>query len=158
MQSSSQHPSQHSLDILNSLVQINTCRIEGYERAAIESEGYTLKALFARMADTSRACKYELSNEIKKLGYTPTDEAISEPEIACVWQEMKLALAGKNRKAILNACERGERAAEKMYREALDKIEIADMDHRSLVKKQYAMIKFDHEKIRNLRNALMEFN
>jgi uncharacterized protein (TIGR02284 family) len=67
-------------------------------------------------------------------------------------------LATKNRKAILNSCEKGEGAAEKAYMDALNKIEIADMDQRLLVKRQYAMIKSDHEKIRNLRNALLEFN
>ena len=153
-----QNNNQNSLDILNTLVHINNCRIAGYDQAAKETEGYTLRSLFARLADTSRACKHELSNEIKKLGALPKEDSETEAEIFCAWQEIKIALATKNRKAILNSCEKGEGIAERAYREALNKIEIADMDHRVLVKKQLAMIKSDHEKIRNLRNALLEFN
>jgi uncharacterized protein (TIGR02284 family) len=153
-----QNNNQKSLDILNMLVHINNCRIEGYDQASRETDGYTLRSLFSRLADTSRACKHELSNEIKKLGAIPKEESETEAEIFCAWQEIKIALATKNRKAILNSCEKGESVAEKVYQEALNKIEIADMGHRLLVKKQYGMIKSDHEKIRNLRNALLEFN
>lgn len=153
-----QNNNQKSLEILNTLVHINNCRIEGYDQAAKEAEGYTLKSLFTRLADTSRACKHELSNEIKKMGMLPKEEMETEAEIFCAWQEIKIALSTKNRKSILNSCEKGESIAEKAYQEALNKIEIADMDHRLLIKKQYAMIRTDHEKIRNLRNALLEFN
>jgi uncharacterized protein (TIGR02284 family) len=149
---------QRSLEILNALVHINNCRIEGYDQAAKETEGYTLKSLFARLADTSRACKQELSNEIKKLGALPKERLDMDAEVYYAWQEVKKALSTKNRKAILNSCEKGESIAEQAYLETLNKIEIADMDQRMLVKKQYALIKSDHEKIRNLRNALLEFN
>jgi len=148
----------NSLEILNTLVQVNNYRFEGYEFASKETEGYTLRSLFARLADTSRACKYELSNEIKKLGAIPKDESGFYDELCQAWEEIKAALASKNRKAILNSCEKSEGLAERVYKEALDKIEIADMDHRLLVKKQFAMIRSDHEKIKNLRNALLEFN
>jgi uncharacterized protein (TIGR02284 family) len=153
-----QNNRQRSLDILNALVHINNCRIEGYDQASKETEGYTLKSLFTRLADTSRACKHELSNEIKKLGALPKDRLDIDAEIYYAWQEVKTALATRNRKALLNSCEKGESVAEKAYQEALDKIEVVDMDHRILVKKQYSLIRSDHEKIRNLRNALLAFN
>jgi uncharacterized protein (TIGR02284 family) len=151
-----EHNTQKSIDVLNSLVEINNDRIEGYNHAAKETEESTMKTLFSELAETSRKCKQELSAEIKKLGGTPKEGTAISGKLYRVWMDVKAALTNKNRKAILNSCELGEDVAVKVYEDALDKAENIVTEHQYLIKKQYALIKAGHDKVKNLRDAFIK--
>ncbi|MFV5690363.1 DUF2383 domain-containing protein [Flavobacterium sp. ZT3R25] len=57
-----------SIDVLNTLIEINNDRIEGYKTALEETEESDLKALFSQLMKTSQNCKMELVSEVQKLG------------------------------------------------------------------------------------------
>ena len=59
-----------AIDALNTLVEINNDRIEGYETATKETNEPDLKVLFTKLADTSRDCRIELEREVEQLGAT----------------------------------------------------------------------------------------
>lgn len=145
-----------SIDVLNSLVEINNDRIEGYKHAADETDEATMKSLFSELAETSRKCNQELSAEIRKMGGTPKEGTATSGKIYRVWMDVKAALTNKNRKAILSSCETGEDVAVKAYEDALDKAEFVDTEHQMLIKKQYTEIKAGHDKIKNLRDAFVK--
>src|SRR5436189_5968746 len=94
---------QKVLGYLNDLVQINNDRIEGYERAANETEDADLKALFSSMASKSRTFKSELTSEITKRGGKSTESTTSSGKVYRVWMDFKAAVTGKDRKAILSS-------------------------------------------------------
>lgn len=65
--------------MLNTLIEINNDRIEGYETASKETDETDLKTLFAQLAQTSHECKDELVDEVEALGGTP-EEGTKFPE------------------------------------------------------------------------------
>ena len=69
--------------------------------------------------------------------------------------DVKTALTGKNRKAILSSCEFGEDTAVDTYNMALiNNVHDISADQRTMLNSQFALIKADHDKIKTMRDAL----
>ncbi len=148
---------QDSIDVLNSLVVINNDRIEGYKTASEETEDMDLKALFSGFISTSTLCKSELINEIRNLGGTPDEGTRASGKLYRVWMDLKAAITGKDRKTILDSCEYGEDVAVEAYQDAIDNhANDLAMQHQTLLNTQYMRIKSDHDKVKSLRDELVE--
>jgi uncharacterized protein (TIGR02284 family) len=146
-----------TVDVLNTLIQINNDRIEGYETAAKETEEEDLKFFFGELLQTSIKCKHELSNEVLKLGGTPDDSTRTTGKFFRVWMDVKAALTGKDRKAILNSCEYGEDVAKDTYEKALnDDSEHLTTEQQVMIKTQHGLLKADHDKVKMMRENLVE--
>lgn len=143
------------IDVLNSLITINNDRIQGYETATDETEEQDLKTMFAEFIQTSEDCKEELVTELTKLGGTPDDGTRIDGKIYRVWMDFKALITGKDRKAILNSCEYGEDVAVNTYERAMRDSDLSS-EYYTLISEQYAMIKADHDKVRNMRDALVD--
>jgi uncharacterized protein (TIGR02284 family) len=141
-----------AIDTLNNLVEINNDRLEGYERASKETNETDLKTLFSQLKDTSYKCKQELVAEVIKLGGTPKEGTRTTGKLYRVWMDVRAALTNKDRKAILNSCEYGEDVAVENYQDAL-KTYTENDNVSQLINKQYSLIKADHDKVKNLRDA-----
>lgn len=142
-----------SIDVLNTLIEINNDRIEGYETASEETEESDLKALFSELMKTSQKCKAELVSEVLNLGGTPIEGTRTTGKFFRVWMDVKAALTGKDRKAILNSCEFGEDVAVATYVKVLkNDSEDITSEQQDLLKAQYALIKADHDKVKALRD------
>ena len=148
---------ENKIEVLNTLITINNDRIVGYETAAKETEEQDLKTLFAQFSATSQKCKQELSNEVSKLGGTPTEGTLTTGKFFRVWMDVKAALTGKDRKAILNSCEYGEDAAKDTYKKALENNEDnLSAEQYSMIKAQHILLVADHNKVKSMRDALVE--
>ena len=123
-----------TIEVLNSLIVINNDRIEGYEPASKETEEFDLKALFSQFISTSQQCQQELVGEVTKLGGEIAEGTTVSGKFFRVWMDVKAALTGKDRKAILNSCEFGEEAATDTYDDVLED----EMEH--LTPEQHLMI------------------
>jgi len=74
-----------------------------------------------------------------------------------MWMDFKAAVTGKDRKSILKSCEYGEDVAKHTYENVLeDKTSELTAGQLALVTKQYAMIKAGHDKVRAMRDALVD--
>jgi uncharacterized protein (TIGR02284 family) len=146
-----------AIDVLNSLIIINNDRIEGYETASAGTEEMDLKSLFARFISTSQKCKQELVSEVVAMGGEVTDGTKVSGKFFRAWMDVKAALTGKDRKAILNSCEYGEDEALKTYKEAIqDNIEHLSGEQRTMITNQKMLLKADHDHVKALRDALVE--
>lgn len=144
-----------TIDVLNTLITINNDRIEGYETANKETEEHDLKTMFAQFSATSQRCKAELTHEVIKLGGTPAEGTMVSGKFFRVWMDVKAALTGKDRKAILNSCEYGEDAAQDTYKNALENdVEHLTAEQQTMVKAQHLLLKADHDKVRFMRDAV----
>ncbi|MFV5695362.1 ferritin-like domain-containing protein [Flavobacterium sp. LB3P122] len=142
-----------SIDVLNTLIEINNDRIEGYETASDETEEQDLKSLFSQLMKTSQKCKMELVSEVQEMGGTPVEGTRTTGKFFRVWMDVKAALTGKDRKAILNSCEFGEDVAVSTYAKVLkNDIEDITSEQQDLLKVQYTLIKADHDKVKELRD------
>jgi uncharacterized protein (TIGR02284 family) len=144
-----------TIAVLNILITINNDRIEGYETAAKETEEQDLKTLFAQFSSNSQKCKTELKNEVIKLGGTPAEGTMTSGKFYRVWMDVKAALTGKDRKAILNSCEYGEDMAKDTYKKALENdLESLNAEQQAMIKEQYKLLVADHDKVKMMRDAL----
>jgi len=147
--------SEKTIAVLNELLEINNDRIAGYETAAKETQESDLKTLFSELKQTSQKNKAELVSEIQKMGGTPVEGTKATGKLYRVWMDIKAALTGKDRKAILNSCEFGEDVALKTYKEELDnKDNNIPAELQTLLQNQYRLIQQDHNKVKVLRDAV----
>lgn len=146
-----------SIEVLNTLITINNDRIEGYETASKETEEQDLKTLFGKFISTSQKCKQELVSEVTRLGGEVAEGTMTSGKFFRVWMDVKAALTGKDRKAILDSCEYGEDVAVDTYNKAL-RNNIGDITaaQQTLLNAQQALIKADHDKVKYMRDALVE--
>lgn len=146
-----------SIDVLNRLVTINNDRIEGYETASEATEEQDLKTLFARFISTSQKCRQELAREVTSMGGEPSEGTKTSGKFFRVWMDVKAALTGNDRKAILNSCDTGEDEAQDTYESVLeDDLEHLNADQQSMIFSQKSKLKADQEHIRSLRGALVD--
>ena len=145
-------------ETLNDLVQINNDRIVGYEKAMheLKDEDADLKALFVDMIHESHNIKMALSTELNVLGTKTDSGTTSIGKIYRVWMDVKAALTGKDRKAILNSCEYGEDQAKDTYEKALEnEKEHLSMEQQTMIKAQHALLRVDHDKVKSMRDLAM---
>ncbi len=144
-----------TVDALNELVTINNDRIEGYKTASDETEEQDLKTLFSGFIRTSQQCKTELEDSVNRLGGEVAEGTLTTGKFFRVWMDVKAAITGKDRKAILDSCEFGEDAAVKAYEHVLkEHLEDLTAEQQTIVRSQYTIIKADHDKIKSMRDAL----
>lgn len=148
---------ENTVDELNRLVEINNDRIEGYEKAAENTEERDLIELFSKFKQTSKKCLGELISEITKSGGKATQETTTSGKFFRTWMDVKSALTGKDRKAILNSCEYGEENAVEVYNEVLDdNSEHLDLHQKKMIKAQLSLIKADQRTIKSMKNQLVQ--
>ena len=144
-----------AIEVLNTLITINNDRIEGYETASKETEELDLKTLFAIFISTSQKCKQELISEVHTLGGEVAEGTKISGKFFRVWMDVKAALTGKDRKAILNSCEYGEDEALDTYEEALENgLEHLSAVQQTMVIAQRSLLRADHDHVKALRDAL----
>ncbi|MEO6537209.1 MAG: PA2169 family four-helix-bundle protein [Ferruginibacter sp.] len=142
-------------EVLNDLVEINNDRMTGYERAAKDTKDIDvdLQSIFYKMADESRKCKAELTNEITRLGEKPAEGTSGLGKLHRAWMDVKATFSGHDRQSALNSCEFGEDAAQKAYRDALASDAEMNADTRQIITSQQASLKTSHDTIKKLRDA-----
>jgi uncharacterized protein (TIGR02284 family) len=143
-----------TIEVLNSLITINNDRIEGYETASKETEELDLKQMFAQFILTSQNCKQELVSEVMVLGGEEAEGTKVSGKFFRVWMDVKAALTGNDRKAILNSCEYGEAKATDTYDEALEyDLEHLSAKQQTMLIAQKTLLKADHNQVKALIDA-----
>lgn len=146
----------NSIHVLNTLIEINNDRIEGYDTASRETEKDDLKTLFSQLIQTSEECKTQLRNEVLKLGGTPNAGTTTGGMLFSVWRDVKSALSRQDHKGILNACEDGEVVAVNAYESVLKTYpEDIATPLRTLLHTQLQLLGNDRKRIRESLNRLI---
>jgi len=145
-----------TIEVLNRLIQINNDRIEGYQTASEETEEADLKSFFNQMEKTSLLCRNELSDEVEKLGGTPTESTKLSGKFFRVWMDVNAAINGKDSKLILNSCEYGEDQAKDTYKDALDEdAEYLNNEQSAMIRAQLFLLTDDHDKVKAMRDFVL---
>ena len=145
---------QKTIDVLNTLIQINNDRFECYDKAFIETQEQDLKTLFSQFMLTSQRCKQELVNDVIHLGGTPTESTRLTGKFFRVWMDVKAAITGKNQKAILGSCVYAENVVLETYKDVLNNdLQFLSFVRQTMINGQYALIKADFDKVKRLHDA-----
>lgn len=140
--------------VLNDLIQINNDRIEGYQKALEELKGTDtdLYNLFTSFITQSTDLKLALESEVAALGEDVERGTTTSGKIYRAWMDVKSLFTGKDRQAVLNACEFGEDAAQKAYKEAEGSEDILE-NAQKLISAQKLELKISHDKVKILRDS-----
>ena len=147
-----------TIDILNSLVEINHDRIEGYKTAMDETkDDEDLKESFAKFQQTSFNCNQALEAQVLQLGGTVEEGTKNTGKIHRAWMDFKALVNGHDRKAILSSCEFGDETAMTMYKDILkDDIEHLSAEQQTMLQTQLALITSDYENVKMLMEQTVD--
>ncbi|GAA3914469.1 PA2169 family four-helix-bundle protein [Chitinophaga oryziterrae] len=140
------------MEALSDLVKINNDRIEGYKKAMDQTDDVDLKALFQRMTEESRVYINQLNEELVKGGIGGEKNTTVYGRLYRTWMGVKATFTGKNRYAILAACEYGEDAAQKTYEDALRSDISMPYSVREMIANQKSALKSSHDTIKTFRD------
>lgn len=141
------------IDAIKSLIVINHDRTEGYKKASEETKDEDLKKMFLNFSDQSKRFSEELRRFVPNDEEPEPDETKNTGKLFRVWMDIKAAVTGNDRKAILASCEFGEDHAKKSYNEALEHAEELPLGAWDVVTKQKAEIQKGHDTVKSLRDA-----
>ena len=141
-----------TIQILNTLIQINNDRIAGYIKAAWQTSDEDLLSLFTGMASQSRQFINELRQFVKNQGDQPAKGTTLIGKIYRFWMELKAIFRGDSRKSLLTFCEYGEHLAQRTYNSVLKRADVTK-DIRFAIETQKFSLQESHEKIKVIRDA-----
>jgi len=124
---------------------------KGYLTASEDIEDKDLKDLFKKYAVQRDSMITELQDQLAQMGSLDDESSSIEGTVHRAWIDLKSALTSRDRRRVLEECERGEDYAVKAYKEALEKDLPATL--KQIVQQQYDDVKRAHDHIRSLRDA-----
>ena len=137
--------------LLNGLIEICKDGEEGFRTAATGIHDSTLRRLLESYAHQRAGFAQELQAEVARLGDEPAGSGDMAGALHRGWMKIRQAISGNDEAAILAECERGEEAAVRAYREAVDR-DIAG-DAGTVVERQYLQVKDAHDHVRMLERT-----
>lgn len=141
------------IDAINSLIVINHDRHEGYKRASEDIEDPELKKMFLHFSEQSARFAEELRRFVPNAEEPDKDETKNTGKLHRLWMDIKAAITGKDRKAVLASCEFGEDHAKKTYDDALKMANELPLGAWDVVTKHKAEIQKSHDLVKSLRDA-----
>ena len=139
------------IDTLNDLIE--TCKDgeAGFHTCAEDIKRADLKPIFERAAQRCASAASELQAEVQKLGGKPERKGSLAGSAHRRWVDVKSAITGKDDKAVLSECERGEDVAKMSYQKAMNKDLPPEI--RAIVKQQYEGVLQHHDMVRQLEKS-----
>ena len=140
------------IKVLNSLVEATLDSAHGYREAAKDAKNPRFKSLFERRSMERNQLTVELQSEVRGLGGKPEDDGTILASAHRVFLNLKHAAGGSD-ESIVTEVESGEDHIKTKFEEALRR-EHLSAPVKSVVSKVYAIIKADHDQMRDLKREL----
>jgi uncharacterized protein (TIGR02284 family) len=140
------------ISTLNDLIETSKDGENGFRACANAVKKQNLKQFFETAADRCAQGALELQSKVQSLGGHPKTSGSASGSLHRGWVNVKSMITGNNEAAVLEECERGEDVAKRAYEKALDQDLPAEV--RSLVQRQYEGVRENHDRVRDMRNAV----
>lgn len=139
------------IETLNDLIE--TCKDgeEGFRTCAEDVRNPELKAVFQTGARRCAEGARQLQAEVQRLGGKAETAGSLAGSAHRRWVDIKSAITGKDDKAVIAECERGEDVAKASYQKALKKDLPPEI--RGIVQRQYEGVLKNHDTVRALERA-----
>ncbi len=134
-----------TIETLNDLIQINNDRIEGYDKAIenLQTDDHDLKTLFATLKENSTENVHELTSSVNQLGGEPITDTTLLGKVYRGWMDLKSAITGHGRDAVITDCKGGEKAAQVSYENALNDTDELSSEAEAMIRKQQTVLLAD---------------
>jgi len=127
-------------EVLKGIMKICKDGEKGYRNAADNVNEGNINTLFVRMAQQRATFHAELENEMRILfGKEPEIKGSWSGAIHRLWQDTKATFSGDSAEEIIEECIRGEKAAIRAYKSALEMNDLPEAV-RDRLKDQYRVI------------------
>ena len=148
-------PASEIVTVLNNLIETNSDRIKGYEKAAEDAPDNEIKELCNSNASQSKAFKTQLEQLVKEYHGKINDKSSVSGAVYRAAMEAKHSISGSN-KSVLSSCEMGEEVALENYKHA--KIDSLGFPARivSIILNQNSEISRARDRVSLYRNALKD--
>lgn len=140
-----------TISVLNDLIETSKDGEKGFRECAEDLKRADLKTTMMQRSQDCASAVAELQQLVRSLGGDPETSGSVAGDLHRRWVDLKSMVTGKDDKAILNECERGEDVAMKSYRKALDKDLPAEI--RVVVQRQFQGVQRNHDQVKALRDA-----
>lgn len=146
--------------VLNDLIKINIDRITGYEKAIkdLDNSEVMLKTLFSKASEHSTEFKNQLTDAVITLGGEPSDDRTLPGTIYQAWMDVKATFSGHDTTSTLEACEFGEDAAQRAYKDAQKAAEDFPADIKQMITAQKSQLKKSHDLVKAERDKHKEMS
>lgn len=138
------------LTLLDELVQISRDGAAGFRTCALDAQDPSLKLYFQDRAQGCDDAVRTLNTEIRHYGGDPNRSGSAVAMMHRRWIDLQTMLGNRDNLTVLEECERGEALALRAYEEALRE-EMPD-SLRACLNEQYAGVKRNHDRVRELRD------
>jgi uncharacterized protein (TIGR02284 family) len=146
-------PTTSLTDALEQLAKLARDGELGYRTAASDAKDHDLQQMFSDLARERGQIAEELESHIRKHGGKPPQKGGTMAGSAHrMFVDLKSALSGGDRKAVLGEVVRGESVAEAAY-DAAKKVELP-ADLKPIIQKQHDQVKAARDRVRALANEL----
>jgi uncharacterized protein (TIGR02284 family) len=137
--------------VLNHLIE--TCKDgeRGFRYAANHVTNPTVKALFLKIASEREGFATDLLPHAQRLGGPSDADGTTAGALHRGWITLKDALTGHDERAVIGEAERGEGAAEAVYKDAVEGMLPPTV--RDVVQRQYEQVCESHARVRAFLNA-----
>jgi uncharacterized protein (TIGR02284 family) len=139
------------ISTLNDLIATSKDGEEGFRTCAENVKNPQLKTFFDQKAERCREGAAQLQMIIREMGGDPEGSGSASGAMHRFWVNIRGTISGMDDHAILDECERGEDFAKRAYENALNQDLPGDV--RRVVERQFAEVKANHDRVREMRNA-----
>ena len=136
---------------LQKLIRANIDSYNGYHESAEEMDDAKLTSLFKEIGDQRSAMASALQNVVEFNGEDAEDDGSVAAKTHRIWINIRAKLNGGDPYVVLAEAERGEDHIKAAYEDVLK--ETAGSAMNDVLTQQYAVVKAQHDKIRDLRDA-----
>jgi uncharacterized protein (TIGR02284 family) len=141
-------------EVINDLIQTCIDGQKGFEAAAGAVDDPTIKDELVGYSWQRQQFATELKSRLEAFGQEPSDSGSMSGAAHRGWMELKSAVGASDGRSILAECERGEDVALEAYQKAMS--EGVPQEYKKVVESQFLTIKRTHDRIRALRDAVVE--
>lgn len=139
--------------ILNTLIGTLLDSVEGYQKAAADTENTRYAEMFNSRARERQQAATKLQAAVARLGGDPADDGTTAGAVHRGWIGLKEAVVGKDDKAIVNEVERGEDYLKAKFETAMQNKDLPT-EARSAVDEAWQSVRAGHDEMSQLKHAI----
>ncbi len=138
---------------LNTLIATLIDSVNGYQKAAADTENSRYAEMFNARAQERQAAVAKLQAAVARLGGNPEDDGTTTGAIHRGWINLKEAVLGRDDEAIVNAVESGEDYLKEKFETILEHKDLP-AEARAAVDEAWQSVRAGHDQMSQLKHAI----
>ncbi|WP_440117232.1 PA2169 family four-helix-bundle protein [Tsuneonella sp. SYSU-LHT278] len=138
---------------LNTLIGTLIDSINGYTKAAEDTDNARFAEIFRARATERQAAVAKLQAAVAALGGNPEDDGTTAGAMHRGWINLKEAVVGRDDEAIVNSVESGEDYLKEKFETALKHKDLP-LEARTAVEEAWASVKAGHDQMSQIKHAI----